>query len=360
MKPENLKILKVKFYQILLISLLAAALFGQDIRPIRDDVGYCWEKKQISGLISFLASQYHEKDDCPGLIAGISPHDDYLYAGKVYYPLFKNIQSREILILGVTHGGVRKEIGDPKHKLILERHRFWKGPYGKVAISPLRDFLIEKMNPEYIIVDNRAHQLEHSIESAIPFLQYYNHGIAITPIMVTAMPFEKMREISKDLSRHILSYIKGNQLKLGRDIFILISADANHYGEDFNHRVFGLDARAHRLATALDRRIVNTCLRGPISLNKIKKLSKWLWGNSYLESGNTLWCGKYSLPFGLLTLTEITRGVESTKSLTGHPFIYSDTYSSGVLPLKKTGMGITAPFSLRHWVGFFSAGFSLE
>jgi hypothetical protein len=31
-----------------------------------------------------------------------------------------------------------------------------------------------------------------------------------------------------------------------------------------------------------------------------------------------------------------------------------------VLPLKKTGMGTTAPFSLRHWVSFFSIGYYLE
>ena len=48
------------------------------------------------------------------LVAGISPHDDYLYAGRVYYPLFKNLRTREAVIFGVTHGTVRKEIGDPQ------------------------------------------------------------------------------------------------------------------------------------------------------------------------------------------------------------------------------------------------------
>ena len=46
--------------------------------------------------------------------------------------------------------------------------------------------------------------------------------------------------------------------------------------------------------------------------------------------------------------------------MTGKLFRYSDTYSEGVLPLKKAGFGITAPYSLKHWVGFFSAGFYLE
>jgi hypothetical protein len=46
--------------------------------------------------------------------------------------------------------------------------------------------------------------------------------------------------------------------------------------------------------------------------------------------------------------------------LSGKLLRYSDTYSDGVLPLKEAGIGITAPFSLKHWVGFFSAGFSLD
>ena len=47
-------------------------------------------------------------------MAGISPHDDYLYAGRVYYPLFNKLRTREAVIFGVTHGAVRKEIGDPQ------------------------------------------------------------------------------------------------------------------------------------------------------------------------------------------------------------------------------------------------------
>jgi hypothetical protein len=178
--------------------------------------------------------------------------------------------------------------------------------------------------------------------------------------MVTAMPFGQMEKISEDLARHIRSYINEKNLRLGRDLFILISADANHYGEDFDNTVFGMDDRGHQLGTALDKKIVDSCLRGTISPAKIKKLTGLLWGKTYLENSDTLWCGKYSIPFGLLTLVKTITGPETAKSLKGYPIQYTDTYSSGVLCLKKTGMGITAPFSLKHWVGFFSAGFYLE
>jgi hypothetical protein len=47
-------------------------------------------------------------------------------------------------------------------------------------------------------------------------------------------------------------------------------------------------------------------------------------------------------------------------SITGKVFKYSDTMSGGVLPFKESDMGITAPYSYHHWVGFLSAGFYLN
>ena len=91
----------------------------------------------------------------------------------------------------------------------------------------------------------------------------------------------------------------------------------------------------------------------------IVALTRELWGGTYLDYGNTYWCGKYDIPFGLLAISK-TMQKTTGHSLKGQIFRYSDTYSEGVLPLKKAGFGITAPFSLKHWVGFFSAGLYLD
>jgi Predicted dioxygenase len=68
-------------------------------------------------------------------------------------------------------------------------------------------------------VNNHAQELEHSIEALLPFLQYFNPDVKITPIMVAPMPLEKMEEISTDLARVISAYIKENHLTPGKDIF---------------------------------------------------------------------------------------------------------------------------------------------
>lgn len=84
-----------------------------------------------------------------------------------------------------------------------------------------------------------------------------------------------------------------------------------------------------------------------------------LWGATYLDYGNTYWCGKYDIPFGLLTINK-TMQKAAGRGIQGKVLSYSDSYSEGVIPLKKAGFGITAPFSLKHWVGYVSAGFYLD
>jgi AmmeMemoRadiSam system protein B len=333
--------------------------FSQDIRPVRDDVGFCWQRPQMQRLMDLLARTAPPGSPLTGLVAGISPHDDYLYAGPVYYPLFRNLRTKEAVIFGVTHGTVRKEIGDPRGILIFDEFPCWKGLSGPVAISPLREWLKDKLPKEDYRVSNQAHSLEHSIEALVPFLQYGNPGIRITPIMVTAMPWERMEELSERLGEALAGYIRENKLQLGRDIFFLVSADANHYGRDFENIPYGEDEKAHEQGTARDRTIARDLVNGRLDDQKILKLTRELWGASYLDYQDTYWCGKYDIPFGLLAIRKAVKKTTG-RNLKGDLLLYSDTYSLGVLPLKQAGFGITAPYSLKHWVGFFSAGFFLD
>ena len=309
--------------------------------------------------MDLLADRRQRMLPARGLVAGISPHDDYLYAGRVYYPLFKNLRTKEAVIFGVTHGTVRKEIGDPQGVLILDEYRSLGGLSGTVAISPLRERIKKRAAPGGFIVSNQAHALEHSIEALVPFLQYYNPEISITPIMVTAMPFERMEELSERLAAALAAYIAREQPAARPRHLFLISADANHYGRDFDNIPFGEDEKAHAQGIEQDQRFAAAAVDGRWTTQKILGLTRELWGATYLDYRNTYWCGKYDIPFGLLAISKTVR-LATGRKLKGKLFRYSDTYSEGVLPLKKAGFGITAPYSLKHWVGFFSAGFYLE
>lgn len=344
---------------LLIFAVGTFILCGQEARPVKDTVGYCWQRTQMRRLLNYLAMAGKKNFPVGGMVAGIAPHDDYLYAGRVYYPLYKKLRTREAVIFGVTHGTVRQEIGDPQNILILDAYPSWSGLGTEVPISPLREWITQHLPKEDYMVSNQAHALEHSIEAQIPFLQYNNPDIKITPIMVTAMPWERMSELAERLSTVLAAYIKENKLQPGKDIFFLISADANHYGRDFNNIPFGEDEQAHRRGTEHDRHIAQAAFSGPLGEDKIRNLTRELWGATYLDYRDTYWCGKYNIPFGLLA---IHKAMQKTlgRGLKGKVFRYSDTGSDGVIPLKGAGLGITAPFSLKHWVGFFSAGFYLD
>jgi AmmeMemoRadiSam system protein B len=347
------------FVKLLITGMCILALAAQDVRPIRDDVGFCWNPASMKKLIDYLESQEKESFKAEGLVAAVSPHDDYLYAGRVYYPLFKILRAKEVVIFGVTHGTVRNEISDLQNILILDGFEYWPGLKKPIAVSGLREYLKERLDQGVYVTNNRAHEIEHSIEALLPFLQYFNPEVKITPIMVTPMPFVRMEEVSAKLAEAVAGYMDEKHLEAGRDIFFLVSSDGNHYGKDFDNSPYGEGEKAWTTALEFDRRLIRTYLTGVMDSGKIEGLTKELWGETYLDYRNTYWCGKYSIPFGLLT-TEKVMALTMNKEITGTLFRFSDTYSEGVLPLKKTGLGTTAPFSLRHWVSFFSIGYYIE
>jgi AmmeMemoRadiSam system protein B len=345
--------------QLAILSVFAQGQDSQNIRPIRDKIGFCWNADEMNTFIEYLSKNNLEiKETSKDLIAAISVHDDYLYAGNVYYPLYKNIKTKEVVIFGVTHGTVKREMGAQSDILILDDYSKWRGPFGDVDISPLREIIKSKLPKDYFLVSNKAHSIEHSIEALIPFLQYYNRDIKITPIMITQMSMERMEDLSNHLSEIITDYAKSNNLVLGKDIFFLISNDANHYGVDFNNSPYGLDANAHKLSTENDRRIIEKDLVGYITKNKILEIADDIWPDS-TNKDIPLWCGRYPIVFGLLTISKVVKEVDDL-DIYGKLFKYSDTFTEKVLPVKNTSMGLTAVFSYEHWCGWFTDGFYLN
>jgi AmmeMemoRadiSam system protein B len=355
MNPQGRSGMKI-FTAFFTVLALAAALAAQDVRPIHDDVGYCWNPATMRKLVEFLESEEKESFGRDGLVAAIAPHDDYLYAGRVDYPLFRILKAKEVVIFGVTHSTVRKEISGLDGVLIFDDFKSWKGLAGPVPVSGLREYLKQRLGKGFSVTNDKAQTIEHSIEAMVPFLQYFNPDVEITPIMVAPMPFARMEEISTQLAGAIADYMSARHLAAGKDIFFLISADDDHYGRDFDNTAFGEGEKAWAAAREFDQRLIRRYLTGEVTSAKLEGLTRELWGKTYLDFQKTLWCGKYSIPFGLLSVEKIIGRVSGTR-IDGQLIRYSDTYSEGVLPLGTSGLGTTAPSSLRHWVSFSSIGY---
>ncbi len=335
------------------VLFLSTVCFSQNIRPVMDNIGFIWKKSNLEKLTDYFEKNKLLTGVEKRVVAAVCPHDDYLYAGDVEYSVLRNIKAKEVIIFGVTHRSPRKFLNNPKNLLIFDKFDVWQGLDNNVSISPLRELLKKQLSSDNYIVNNKAHSLEHSIESLLPWIQYNNSDFKLTPVMVSEMDFETMDKLSDKVAKIIATYIKDNKLQLGKDIVILSSCDATHYGKDFNYFPYGLDGNAHTQVVENDKELVKDYLEGEISGKKIKGFL------SEKEKRAKLWCGKYSVPFGVLTAYKVAILVEN-KGIIGKLTKYSDSYSNGVFPVHISGAGITAPFSLEHFVGYAGVTFSLK
>lgn len=344
---------------LVVVSCLALPVCGQGVRPVREGSSCSWSGSQFEEFWGSLGSDAVKVPDEAGrLVAGISPHGSYSDAGRVYYPLFERISAREVVIFGVVHRPTRNKLGQPQDKLIFDSYDQWQGPYGKTEVSPLRDTIKERLDARYVMVNDEAICMDHSIDELLPFLQRASREARITPILVTPMSFDTMEVVSAQLAGIVTGYMKENQLEAGKDICFLISADANHYGQDFNNVYFGEGIEAHRKATAHDRELIHTYLEGPVSFQRQKALFRQLSGEDFKSYGHVVWCGHYTIPFGLLTASQVVQEQRPGKPLVGRPFRYGDSYTDGVLAVQAAGQEVVNPTSLlEHWYGYFSAGF---
>lgn len=343
---------------LMVLGLLLVGLGSVDrdvrIRPIRDAVGFCWQADQADRLAAFL--QACETAPLPALpkvpfLGGIVPHDDHLYAGKVSFDLLSRVEAADVMIIGVTHSGVRKALGDPQGRIILEGYDGWQGPYGPVTISPLRAELKKQLRADSWMESDEAHRLEHAIEGLIPLLQHRQRQLQITPVMITAMPAERMKDLTSELAGVVQAYLTRTGRRPGYDFCVLISADGNHYGPDFDNLDFGSGREGHAKALAYDHQLLDDLTQGALTPVKVTRLRQALWGEQYTGRGRVLWCGKYSIPFGLSLLLDLYGPDRCLQPLL---LSYSDTFTQGTLPFRGSDLGITAPFSLEHWVSFFS------
>ncbi len=345
-----MKALSLISFCLLSLSLIA----GQSVRKPFDDVSYAWKEIQIEKLIETvnkMGIKYNRVDG--NITAAIFPHDDHLYSGFTVNALVSQIKKKKLaIIFGVTHKTPIKIGGKISDVIILDNYAYWYSPYQNIKVSSLREFVKENLKEKYYIVSNTYHSYEHSIEAILPFLSYYNRGIEIMPVMVTPMDLKTMDKISNALSKVITNYLEKNSISL-KDVVFLISADANHYGEDFNNTTFGKGEEGHKRARQNDLEIFKNYLKGEITVKKVRKIVK----DRVYEKA--LWCGRYSIPFGLLTTEKI---IEKTtkKHLFGEFIHYDDTYIDPMVPLKGYGFGVSAPFSLKHWVGHMAVGFVVK
>ena len=331
-------------------------------------VGFAHLERQIEAVVQRIAAQDGAKlerilDAC-GVSSSdhwrmaIAPHDDYAYAGFMYPLVLRNLAAPVVIIFGVAHRARQLGIED---QLVFDSFTHWSGPYGDIAVSSLRERIMARLPEGSYRVSDEMHSLEHSVEAKLPFLQHYNRAVEFVPILVPCMSFARMAELAPQVASAIALIMDERRLEWGADIALVASTDAVHYGdEDWggrNFAIYGADAEGYAKALAHEQKILRECFDGELRPSRIEQFTRYTLADHDHREYKWTWCGRYSVPFGLLTAWHLQQS-QGARPLAGTVLGYTTSLSDQRIEVDDLdGMGVTAPATLRHWVGYAAVGF---
>lgn len=294
-------------------------------------------------------------DEETSFIAAVCPHDDYYYAGRLYALLLPRIRAKRIIILGVFH---KARTFNCRDLLVFDSYRTWRGPYGPVKVSPLREDILKRLPLEDYVVDNDMQLVEHSVEAIVPFLQAYNREVEIVSILVPYMSWDRLDHLAADLSVALTNILREKGWKLGRDVCLISSADAVHYGDSgwggLNFAPFGTDAPGYQMAVNRDEDLAENFLCGPLKPEKLRDFMDRCVDPEDVQQYRITWCGRFSIPLGLNVASRLSEALES-RTLTGILLDYGTSVSEASLEVE--GLGPTAPNNFHHFVGYAAIGY---
>ncbi len=361
MEMKSFKIQSI--HLIMCFFIMSTLCFGQQevdenisssnikIRHLEDTIGFPQYKWQMDSILSRIASE--DKILTSEISkAVICPHDDYAYAAGLYNKTLSSIKAKTIVLVGVAH---RARNFDLKDKIVFGSFNEWQTAYGSIKISPLRNKLLSLIPDSTYIIHNEMMQLEHSLEAITPFLQNNNESVEIIPMLVPYNSFGNMNTFSEIITQALANIMKENNMNYGEDLAVVISSDAIHYGSEgwgsSNLAPFGVDSLGTSKAYHKDLDIIKNFLTGDISKEGIRKFNKiTVKEENYMEY-NWTWCGRYSIPFGILMANKLNLHLFK-KPLTGSLVDYRSSIHNEHIKVDDLGMGTTAAANNKHWVGY--------
>ncbi len=291
------------------------------------------------------------------LIAGICPHDDYMTAGRVYAHVQRYVKASTVILIGNAHWS---EAFGIRGRLIFGDFRNWRGPYGPVNISTLRERIISGLKPESFTVHRKLVETEHSLEGILPYLQYYNRRVQIVPILVPLTDWETMERLTSELAAVVAQACREIGWKLGEDLAVLCSTDGQHYGDYgwsyYDYHPYGCDADAYSKAMGHDREMIGKHFEGAVLPEKIHALFSTLVDQEDIGKYRVTWCGRFAAPLGVEFAGRLARAAEQ-RTLSGFLLRTGSSLSDPWLPLESLGMGVTSDTNLHHFVTYFAVGF---
>lgn len=196
--------------------------------------------ENASELVDFLNTLF-EKPSAPAFTyetpkALYAPHIDINVAGDLCaetFSLLKKVRPKRVVILGTSHyAGAYHPVYEQTPFIGSLKDYQLPGAMLKTDKEFMKSLTLESPNNGFTLQD-RAHRIEHSIETHLLFLSHiWQHDYAIAPILVSGLE-DILYHQKGDLMKKIELF--ASQLKQAdhEDTFYLISGDLSHVGKRF-------------------------------------------------------------------------------------------------------------------------------
>jgi len=165
-------------------------------------------------LLEEVKRHLHDGSQKTAALGIVAPHAGFMYSGDVAGSVYERIDIPErIVLIGPNHTG----LGRP---LSIMSEGAWSMPMGDVEIDTELAQSIKKHLPE-ISEDAEAHRAEHSLETQLPFLQYFRKEFRFVPICLTRTGLKTCEKLGHALASAIRE-VEG-------PVLIVASSDMTHY-----------------------------------------------------------------------------------------------------------------------------------
>lgn len=172
---------------------------------------YPGTKQRLQQAIAQFVAAEQKKITVTGVV---SPHAGYPYSGSVAGKVFSGIKIPDaVVVLGPNHTGFGESYA-------INSTGSWLTPLGEVLIAEkLAKSILA--NCSLIQEDVSAHRNEHSLEVQLPFLQYFNPGVQIVPLVIGDSSLQNFSKVGAAIAGAIRNYKE--------EVLIVASSDMSHY-----------------------------------------------------------------------------------------------------------------------------------
>lgn len=144
----------------------------------------------------------------------VAPHAGFMYSGDVAGAVYSRIEIPDtVILIGPNHTGHGEAVA-------VMTEGTWSMPMGDISID--RELAIAICEETVMAKkDSSAHQFEHSLETQLPFLQYFKKEFQIVPICLKRIKVSACKELSEGIVRAVT--------RLGKPVLLVASSDMTHY-----------------------------------------------------------------------------------------------------------------------------------